>query len=204
LIEQGRSSGIDWAVAGVPIDGEVESGDLHVVAEFEGGVLIGAIDGLGHGPQAAQAARAALAILGAHAGQSARRLLELCHEGLRRTRGAVITLASFQTGGATLTWLGVGNVEGALLRGDRSAPIEAAPLRGGIIGFRLPRTREATIALFPNDTLILATDGINGGFSRGLDTTLSPSQLAEAILAQHRKRSDDATVVVARYLGEGS
>lgn len=202
MIEQGRVSVIDWAVAGVPIEGEVESGDRHVVAPFEGGVLVGAIDGLGHGPKAAEAARAAVAILDAHAGESPRHLLDLCHEGLRKTRGAVITLARFQTGSATLTWLGVGNVEAALLRADRTRANEGAPLRGGIVGFRLPRTREATIALFPNDTLMLATDGIASGFSSGIDTTLSPAQLAESILLAHRKQSDDATVVVARYLGD--
>ena len=55
-----RASLIEWAVAGAPIDGETESGDLHAVVQFEGGVLVGAVDGLGHGAEAAVAARAAV------------------------------------------------------------------------------------------------------------------------------------------------
>jgi hypothetical protein len=34
---------------------EAESGDVHVVAEFDHGVLVGVIDGLGHGYEAAVA-----------------------------------------------------------------------------------------------------------------------------------------------------
>jgi phosphoserine phosphatase RsbX len=167
-------------------------------------VLIGAIDGLGHGPEAAAAARAAFAILETHAGQSPLRLLELCHDGLRRTRGAVLTLASFQTSSAKMTWTGVGNVEGVLLHADRTTTSEGAPLRGGIVGFRLPAPRDVTITVCRGDTIILATDGIAGGFARGVDVSLSPAQLAESIFSVHRKRSDDATVVVTRYLGHSS
>ncbi len=129
---------LDWAVAGAPIDGGTESGDLHAVVPFDGGVLVGAIDGLGHGPEAAAAARAAALILAAHAAESPRRLMDRCHEGLRRTRGAVITLASFQARAATMTWMGVGNVEGILIHQDAATVTESAPLRGGVVGFRLP------------------------------------------------------------------
>ncbi len=61
-----------------------------------------------------------------------------------------------------------------------------------------------TVAIRPGDTLILATDGIAGGFARGLDAWMSPADLAGAVLDGHRKRGDDATVVVARYLGHSS
>ena len=205
MTDEGCLALIDWAVAGAPIAGETESGDLHAVVPFEGGVLVGAVDGLGHGPEAAAAARLAVLILGAHAAESPLRLMDRCHDGLRGTRGAVITLASFQARAATMTWMGVGNVEGVLLRRETTTTVtESAPLRGGVVGFRLPAPRESTISLLPGDTLILATDGISGGFSRGLDAWLSPAYLAGAILAAHGKRGDDATVVVARYLGHAS
>jgi phosphoserine phosphatase RsbX len=201
LTAHGSSPIVEWAVAGHPIDGEVESGDLHVVAPFDGGVLVGAVDGLGHGPAAATASRTAVSILSAHAGESPIRLMDLCDQGLQKTRGAVMTLASIVAHGEAMTWTGIGNVEAILLRADPRAPTEGAPMRGGIVGFRMPAPRGATITVFPGDTLVLATDGIAGAFSRGVDTRASPAELAEAILAVHGKRSDDAMVVVARYVG---
>ncbi len=54
---------IEWGVAAQPLEGEAESGDLHVVQRFPKGVLVAAVDGLGHGPEAAAAARSAVATL---------------------------------------------------------------------------------------------------------------------------------------------
>ena len=60
-------------------------------------------------------------------------LTELCHDALRDTRGAAIGMAFVSPPEATLTWLGVGNVEGRVLSGDppprgRRAP---SPLEAG-------------------------------------------------------------------------
>ena len=52
--------GLDWAVAFEPCPGEQVCGDAHVLTPFHNGVLLGVIDGIGHGPAAALAARAAV------------------------------------------------------------------------------------------------------------------------------------------------
>src|SRR5262245_34806908 len=93
--KQGRVPPVDCAVAGLALTGQDVSGDLHLVQPFDHGVLVAAVDGLGHGPAAASAARAAVATLAAHAHESVVLLLKRCHEELRETRGAVLTLASF-------------------------------------------------------------------------------------------------------------
>ena len=49
--------------------------------------------------------------------------------------------------------------------------------------------------------MIFATDGIREGFSDGLQFEAPPQQLAEHILSQHGKGTDDALVLVARYRG---
>jgi hypothetical protein len=54
---------LDWKVAGRPLPGESESGDLGVVAAHADGALLAAIDGVGHGDAAAAAARAAADVL---------------------------------------------------------------------------------------------------------------------------------------------
>jgi hypothetical protein len=106
-----RVRGVEWAVATRSLPGETESGDLHLVAPFPGGVLLAAVDGLGHGPEAAAVARLAVATLEAHAGEPLARLLLRCHEALRGSRGAVMTVAMFREADRLLTWQGVGNVE---------------------------------------------------------------------------------------------
>src|SRR5919106_1940057 len=81
---------LEWGVATRALEGEPESGDLSVVRPSAGGALVVAIDGLGHGPEAAVAAREAAEIASReHASLSA--LFEACHRGLRKTRGVVMS-----------------------------------------------------------------------------------------------------------------
>jgi hypothetical protein len=192
---------ITWGWAGSALDGR--SGDLHVVAAFPGGALVALLDGLGHGPEAADAAGAAAPVLATFAAEPVLELIRKCHDALRRTRGVVMSVASFRAADATLTWTGVGNVDGALVRKTRSPERddEAIQVRGGVVGYRLPPLRAYTFAVAPGDTLIMATDGVRSGFTTGLDLDDSPQDLAELVLARHAKGSDDAHVVVARYLG---
>src|SRR5262245_54683674 len=131
---------LDWGVACRALPGETVSGDLHLVQPFPGGVLVAAVDGLGHGPEAAAAAGVALATLQAHADESALLLLKRCHETLRDTRGVALTLASFHALDGTMAWVGVGSVEGLLLRaGSQASPArEDLVVQGGVVGLQLP------------------------------------------------------------------
>ena len=54
--------------------------------------------------------------------------------------------------------------------------------------------------MIEGDTLIFVTDGIRSGFAKGLSTSDPPQLMADRILAEHSKGSDDALVLVARYL----
>jgi len=107
---------LEWGMAGEPLAGQPKSGDLGLVLPFPGGVLIGVLDGLGHGDEAAVAARAAAEVLRAQPDAHVIWLVRQCHEALGETRGVVMSLASFSERYATLTWIGIGNVEGLLLR----------------------------------------------------------------------------------------
>ena len=189
---------IEWGWSGSAL--ELESGDLHVVVPFPGGALVALIDGLGHGPEARAAASAAAALLEAHASDSVLVLVQRCHDALRKTRGAAMSLASFRTEDSSMTWLGIGNVGGVLVlgNGELAAGIGA---RGGVVGYQIPMLRASTVHVSPGDTLIMATDGIRGGFTADLAINHEPQEIAESTLARFAKGSDDAHVVVARYLG---
>jgi phosphoserine phosphatase RsbX len=192
---------VEWGWAGRGL--EKQSGDLHVVVPFAGGVLIALLDGLGHGPESAAASSAARPLILDHAKDSLPRLVQRCHDALQKTRGVVMSLASFRTDDSSLTWLGVGNVEGVLFRAkDKSKrPHQAIAVRAGVVGYQLPPLRADTLLVSPGDTLILATDGIRSDFTSGLAIEYSPQEIAESILARFAKGTDDAHVIVARYLG---
>jgi phosphoserine phosphatase RsbX len=193
---------IEFAVAEAALPGEPESGDLHLVAPHPRGVLVAAIDGLGHGGEAAAAARAARTVLAEDPGTDLADLFVRAHGRLARSRGVVMSLASFERGGK-LTWLGVGNVEGTLVRADEGEVrrADSIMLRGGVVGYQLPQLRPSTRAVEPGDMLILATDGIGGGYIEKVDPAATPSTLAGGILAGFGKGADDALVLVARYVG---
>jgi negative regulator of sigma-B (phosphoserine phosphatase) len=191
---------IEWGWAGSAL--ELASGDLHVVIPFPGGALVVLIDGLGHGPEAAAAAQAAVPLLEAGASDPVLALVARCHEGLRKTRGAAMSLASFSARESSMTWTGVGNVDAVLLRGASARrPGAAIVLRGGVVGYQLPTLRADTLPVSPGDILVMATDGIRGGFTEDLRLDGRPVDIAESILARFSKGSDDAHVVVARYRG---
>jgi negative regulator of sigma-B (phosphoserine phosphatase) len=193
---------VEWGWAGSALD--VVSGDLHLVVSFPGGTLVGLLDGLGHGYEAAEASVAAASLLESHASDGVLTLVERCHYGLHKTRGVVMSLASFSARPSTVTWVGVGNVAGDILRKrpTQGYADRALVTRAGVVGFQLPPLRAETLPILPGDMLIFATDGIRGGFSVGLVRDNSPQEIAQSILARFAKGSDDAHVVVARYVGE--
>lgn len=196
---------IDWAVAGHALRGETESGDLHLVKSWPSGALVALVDGLGHGAEAATAARVAVATLDHHAQEPVLSLVQLCHQALRGTRGVVMSLANFDSPANTMMWVGIGNVEGILLYADPSARARTSLIvPGGIVGRELPSLRPVAVPVARGDTLFFASDGIKLGFADGIAVDAPPQQSADSILASHAKGTDDALVVVARYLGAGA
>ena len=196
---------IDWGVASSALPGETQSGDLHLVKPLAGGVLLAVVDGLGHGAEAATAARRAVTTLDEHASESVLALLERCHWALKDSRGVVMSLAFADRRQNALTWAGVGNVECMLFHATAATPANptraSLVTRGGIVGSELPQIRAQVVPLAAGDVVIFATDGIREGFSDGLQFEAPPQQLAEHILSQHGKGTDDALVLVARYRG---
>jgi phosphoserine phosphatase RsbX len=194
-------SRLEIGVAERALRGELRSGDRAVFAAYEGGALVAAIDGLGHGHEAADAADKAARVLAAHPDEEPVPLLQACHAALARTRGAVMTLAWFDLVDNSMIWTGVGNVEGRLVHGRAgpTAPTEGALTKGGVVGYNLPSIRVTGTDLEEGDVIVLATDGIDSGFARAITPGAPAKAIAERILSLHGKPSDDALVVVVRY-----
>jgi negative regulator of sigma-B (phosphoserine phosphatase) len=201
LITPGVGPSIDWGVAGRPLAGEERSGDLHVVKQFDDGVLAAVIDGLGHGDGAADVAASAGEILDRYAAEPLEQLAARCHDGLRHTRGAVMGLARFAHDGS-MTWLAVGDAEGVIVPdGAEETGIRTLPQHRGIVGLNLPVLHAESVDLSPGDAVIMSTDGVDPrGLRRGL-LRFTPQWLATDILGRSARANDDALVLVIRYRG---
>jgi len=130
-------------------------------------------------------------------------LVQQCHEGLRKTRGVVMSLALVDHRRSMIDWCGVGNVEGVLFRADttQARPREALTTRGGVVGYRLPPLKVTSVPVYPNDVLVLATDGIRSDFPNAVDAQLPAQAIADAVFERCAKSTDDALVLAVRYLG---
>ncbi len=190
---------LDRGVAGAPYEGESRSGDVAVFVPTAAGGLACLIDGLGHGPDAADAAEACGEVVRRHAEWGPQELLEACHDALIDTRGVVMTVAWFDLERERLSWAGVGNVDARLVRSGPELREEVALVFGGVLGYRMPRIRPATMPLGRGDLLVMLTDGIDSAISPGLAGGGAAQTLADRVFEQHAKGGDDALVVVVRY-----
>jgi len=190
---------IEWGSAGLALPGETESGDCSVVELKDNRATIAVIDGLGHGAEAAAASKAAARILTTSPHESLMVLLRRCHDELRSTRGAAMTLARFDGDTGTLFWLGAGNVKAVLLRRGTPAACLDLLVYSGVVGAQLPTIQTSKVLVGRGDILILATDGIDKKFIDSIRyDEAPPQQQAERLLVDHRSLTDDALVLVAR------
>ena len=197
---------LEIGVAADAAPGESESGDRDVVIRTSRGALVAVVDGLGHGPEAAQAAAVAAKTLAAHSEEPLVPLVQFCHQQMEATRGAAMSAAILDAQQHTLSWISIGNVDGLLLRGSPGSQQrdETLVLRGGVLGLHLPKLQPDVLPIEHGDLLILATDGVRPGFSSEVHRKERAGRIAERICGNYRKSDDDALVLVARFVQDGS
>ncbi len=193
-------------MAARPRPGEHVCGDQSIAVGIDDGqaALFGVLDGLGHGPEAARAALAAVEALKNARGERIEVLVQLCHRVLGGTRGAAMTLARVDFEAGQLYWTGVGNVSANLVaKGATGLQVRAAArLAAGIVGYRIPEIRPAQV--FPirtGDLIVIASDGIGEDHLGHIDFAAPATVIAEQILGKHAKETDDAMVLAARHRG---
>jgi hypothetical protein len=197
---------VEYGVAKFVLPGQHESGDHHLVCCNRNGILVAAIDGIGHGEEAANVSKTADMLLRSSADEPIIPLAERYHERLGATRGIVLSLAFIDPEHGMMTWLGVGNVQGVLIRSDvkKGNAQESLLLQAGVVGSRLPALQATVLPIVKGDTLFFATDGVRSDFSVTLSARENPQRAADRILVQHRSGNDDALVLVARLTGISS
>lgn len=205
-----RLGELDWASASRPAALDGELGDACLVRSVENGILIAVVDGLGHGHEAAAAAQRALLTIERSTQTLPAVLVVECHRALQATRGVVMGLAHVDTRAGSLTWVGIGDVHALLCRvgvngsSRHDARHDALFTHNGVVGRLLPPLRTVTRSLGVGDTVIVATDGLRGGFMPELRGTEPVERVAADLLQRYAVASDDALVLVARYRGHGA
>jgi serine phosphatase RsbU (regulator of sigma subunit) len=182
----------------VPMPGETQCGDDWVMFPSGGGQALLVVDGLGHGAEAAVAARAAIAsaVQSGHLG--AEGIIDAVHRALRPTRGAAAAVAVLESDKQMCTFCGIGNIAAIIRVAGKSRSMVS---HNGILGHQV-RKIESFDYPFPRGALCVAhSDGLATRWD--LDTypgleARHPSILAAVLFRDNSRGRDDSTVVAVR------
>lgn len=179
--------------------GESVCGDSYLILEGDHSVLLALVDGLGHGPKAAEASQAAVGVIReGNTDPSLRDLMKNCHERLRRTRGAVIGIIRIEPEEKQLRYVGIGNIGMRVLgKTHQIRPVS----RQGLVGSNLGHSFEEVVPYHPGDLVIMHSDGLSERFAT--DDILGLFQkkvqtIADELVDRFGKDTDDVTVIVAK------
>jgi anti-sigma regulatory factor (Ser/Thr protein kinase) len=190
---------VESGIVCVPLAGEEVCGDdcaLHLGDDARCTVLT--VDGLGHGPAAATAAREATRLFRTRPGLRPEAVLQLLHDGLRGTRGAAAAVAEVDWRRRIVRFAGIGNVAGSIQTAGRSQSMVS---HHGTLGHTLHRVREFTYPLPVGSLVILHSDGLSARWDlrtypglQGRHATV----MAAALYRDFARPTDDASIVVVR------
>lgn len=200
LWAQGKVPALAFEIGGVccPHPSETVSGDAwacHVGAQ-QTSLLV--VDGLGHGPDAARAARAVVEAFQGAPGRSPGEALPSLNEAARGTRGAAAALACIDPGARAVHYAGVGNISGAILSEGADQRLVSHP---GTVGVEVRRAESFRYEWPPGALLVMHSDGVGTHWDLERYPGLirrHPSLIASVLYRDFSRRRDDATVVVAR------
>jgi anti-sigma regulatory factor (Ser/Thr protein kinase) len=185
-------------VATRPRNYGADNGDAFVVKHWAESVLVGVIDGLGHGQFAHRAAQAARQYVESHYDRPLDQIFRGAGTACRATRGVVMALARFDWGESRLVFASIGNIEARVF--PRSEPFRFV-IRRGVIGINAPNT-VVTEHSWPQDhMLVLHSDGLrtHWGWKDFPGVAEQPVQeISQDFLQRLAREEDDATVIVVR------
>jgi anti-sigma regulatory factor (Ser/Thr protein kinase) len=188
----------------LPLAGETESGDAWLVARQRHAIALMVVDGLGHGPEAAKAGRAAVDTMALQPGMRPAQQIEVCHAALRPTRGAAQAIALLDLEARELSFAGVGNIGACIIDSDGVGRRQMMS-HNGIVGHNIRKVQEFVLPCPPGALVILASDGIATQWDLAQYPGLAacdPAIVAAVLLRDHARARDDACVLVQRCPGE--
>ncbi len=201
----GKPGRLDFGVVNVPYPGETFCGDSWGVADDGTGFSAMVVDGLGHGPQAAEAAKAATAVFHAQADRPPAEILRSVHDALRSTRGAAMAIASVAAGANEVRFAGVGNVAAVLLN-PGSDNVTHMVSRNGTLGHTVFKAQEFSYPWARDLLLVMNSDGLGSHWRLDRHSGLlakHPTLIAGVLYRDFKRGRDDVTVLVGRERERG-
>lgn len=194
---------LEWQLGAVclPIAGEDMCGDAWAAGLDESAASLLVADGLGHGILAAEASEAAARLMVRYSEQPPASMLERCHDALRSTRGAAVSVVSVDTEKQELRFAGVGNVAGYILSDEGRRQMVS---HNGIVGSNMQKAQEYAVRFSDNSMLILHSDGLASRWDLEKYPGLlrqHPSLIAAVLYRDFSRKRDDVSILVLRYGG---
>jgi anti-sigma regulatory factor (Ser/Thr protein kinase) len=196
----------EWTVGAVclPLPSEELCGDAWSCAGNDVQLLLMMADGLGHGPDAARASDAAVALVQPGSTFAPVSMLQLAHGALQGTRGAAVAVACLDSAANELRFAGIGNISVSLHGGDRARHLVS---HNGIVGSNMRKVQEFAMPLTDDAMLIMHSDGIGTRWDLERYPGLSqrhPALIAAVLYRDHLRGRDDAGIVVAQRQRAGA
>jgi anti-sigma regulatory factor (Ser/Thr protein kinase) len=190
---------IEVGAVEAPLRGEPVSGDAWALERDGATTRLLVTDGLGHGPFAAEASRAATSAFQHFAGRPPARRVELIHEAMRGTRGAAMAVAEIDPASRSVRYAGIGNIAAQIVAGTS---VRSLVSMNGTAGHQARTIREFSYGFPPGALLVVHSDGVSARWT--LDrypgiTLRDPAVIATLLHRDHGRGRDDAIVVVARH-----
>jgi hypothetical protein len=159
------------------------------------------VDGLGHGPDAAAASRAALEAVQKNLHRDAPNLMEAVHGALRPTRGAAAAVALLQPESELCSFCGIGNIAASIRSAGASRSMVS---HNGILGHQVRKMQEFQYPFPKGALLIMHSDGIATHWDLaaypGIESR-HPALVSAALFRDHSRLRDDLTVLALRNEG---
>ena len=171
-----------------------DNGDNYLIEKDEDTILMGVIDGLGHGTKASEASKKARNYVKKHTDLNLNELIWGCHEAIKNTRGAVMGLARIDTNLRTLNYAGIGDTEACILNDKHKRPIS----RPGIVGHNIRKVSTYEYDLSKGFAFYIHSDGISRRFKPD-DYPLKkePEKAIQMIVKDWGRETDDVTFILA-------
>lgn len=180
--------------------GEQVCGDEWAARVRDERLVVMVADGLGHGLQAHDAARAACETFERVHEAAPAEIVEHVHVALHGTRGAAVTVLAADLERGVARSCGLGNVAGTILVPGGDGRHSLVSL-GGTAGHVRPRLQEFQYPFPPGSILVMHSDGISSQWQLDAYAGLRgkhPTLVAGVLFRDFGRQRDDATVVVVK------
>jgi anti-sigma regulatory factor (Ser/Thr protein kinase) len=178
--------------------GEPVCGDGWTIVQGRGRIVVFVVDGLGHGPDAAKASRAAIDTVEKNAQREAPDIIDAVHNALRPTRGAAGAVALLQPESELCVFCGIGNIS-ASIRSPGST--RSMVSHNGTLGHQVRKIQDFQYPFPKGSLLVMHSDGIATQWDLaaypGLESR-HPALVSAALYRDYSRGRDDLTVLALR------